>query len=51
MKIYTLTYDANYPSPGKFWTAPNSDFKIGLKVIKDGEELEEVKLLDGDTEI
>ena len=32
MKIYTNTYDLAMPSTNKFWVAPNSDFKIGIKV-------------------
>lgn len=32
MKIYTCTYDLAMPSANKFWVAPNSDFKIGIKV-------------------
>ena len=32
MKIYTNTYDLAMPSANKFWVAPNSDFKIGIKV-------------------
>lgn len=33
MKIYTNTFDLRQPSEKKFWVAPNSDFKIGIKVL------------------
>jgi hypothetical protein len=33
MKIYTNTFDLRQPSEKKFWVAPHSDFKIGIKVI------------------
>lgn len=32
MKIFTQKYDLAMPSANKFWVAPNSDFKIGIKV-------------------
>lgn len=38
MKIYTSTFDLAYPSNARFWVAPNSDFKIGLKIVNKGEE-------------
>lgn len=40
MKIYTNTFDLRQPSEKKFWVAPHSDFKIGIKVIdKNGNEV------------
>lgn len=33
MKIYTNTFDLRQPTEKKFWVAPYSDFKIGIKVI------------------
>ena len=33
MKIYTNTFDLRQPSEKKFWVAPYSDFKIGIKVL------------------
>ena len=38
MKIYTSTFDLAYPSNARFWVAPNSDFKIGLKITNKGED-------------
>lgn len=40
MKIYTNTFDLRQPTEKKFWVAPYSDFKIGIKVIdKNGDEV------------
>ena len=36
MKIYTNTFDLANPSPHRFWTAPYSDLKFGVKIVKDG---------------
>lgn len=36
MKIYTQTIDIALQSPKRFWVAPNSDFKIGVKIVKKG---------------
>ena len=33
MKIYTQTFDLTRPAPHRFWVAPNSDFKIGVKIV------------------
>lgn len=33
MKIYTNTFDLKQPTEKKFWVAPYSDFKIGIKVL------------------
>ena len=38
MKIFTQKYDLAYPSNARFWVAPNSDFKIGLKIVNKGED-------------
>lgn len=36
MKIYTQTFDVAKQSPHRFWVAPYSDFKIGVKIVKNG---------------
>lgn len=36
MKIYTQTFDVAKQSPQRFWVAPFSDFKIGVKIVKNG---------------
>lgn len=36
MKIYTQTFDVAKQSPKRFWVAPYSDFKIGVKIVKNG---------------
>lgn len=33
MKIYTNTFDLRQPTEKKFWVAPYSDFKIGIRVL------------------
>lgn len=38
MKIFTQKFDLAYPSNARFWVAPNSDFKIGLKIVNKGED-------------
>ena len=40
MKIYTNTFDVSRPSPHRFWVPPYSDFKIGIKLVNAGVELE-----------
>ena len=40
MKIYTNTFDLAYPSVCRFWVAPNSDFKIGIKIENKGASYE-----------
>lgn len=40
MKIYTLTYDANLPTKQQVNIPTNSDYKIGVKVVKNGELLD-----------
>lgn len=37
MKIYTQTYDLSKAIPHRFWVAPYSDFKIGIKLLEKGE--------------
>lgn len=37
MKIYTNTFDLARISPHRFWVSPFSDFKIGVKIVKNGE--------------
>ena len=37
MKIYTNTFDLARISPHRFWVAPYSDFKFGVKIVKNGE--------------
>ena len=37
MKIYTNTFDLAKASPHRFWVAPYSDFKIGVKILAKGE--------------
>ena len=36
MKIYTQVIDIALQSPKRFWVAPYSDFKIGVKIVKKG---------------
>ena len=36
MKIYTQVFDIALQSPKRFWVAPYSDFKIGVKIVKNG---------------
>ena len=52
MKIYTNTFDLAQPTAKKFWVAPNSDCKIGVKLVKNGEPTEyDFTLKYGDTEL
>lgn len=37
MKIYTQTYDLAKASPHRFWVAPYSEFKIGIKLLEKDE--------------
>ena len=37
MKIYTQTYDLAKASPHRFWVAPFSEFKIGIKILEKDE--------------
>ena len=34
MKIFTQTYDLAKASPHRFWVAPFSEFKIGIKILE-----------------
>lgn len=36
MKIYTQVIDIALQSPKRFWVAPYSDFKIGVKIVRKG---------------
>lgn len=40
MKFYTLTYDANLPTKQQVNVPTNTDYKIGVKVVKNGELLD-----------
>lgn len=37
MRVYTNTFDLSRPSPRRFWVAPFSEFKIGVKILADGQ--------------
>lgn len=37
MKVFTQTYDLAKASPHRFWVTPYSDFKIGIKILANGE--------------
>ena len=37
MKIFTQTYDLAKASPHRFWVAPFSEFKIGIKILEKDE--------------
>lgn len=39
MRIYTLKYDYNLPTTQQINTATNSTFLIGIKAIRNGEEV------------
>ena len=52
MKIYTQEMDIALQSPKKFWVAPFSDFKIGVKIVKNGTPVDnEFAVFNGDTEL
>lgn len=40
MNFYTLTYDANTPTTQQLNVPTNTDYKIGVKVRRNGEVLE-----------
>lgn len=40
MKLYTNTFDLAKASPHRFWVAPYSDFKIGIKILAKGEVID-----------
>ncbi len=37
MKLYTLTYDCNNPVVQQINVPTNTDYKVGVKVIRDGQ--------------
>lgn len=52
MKIYTQEIDIALQSPKRFWVAPFSDFKIGVKIVKNGTPVDnEFAVYNGDTEL
>ena len=52
MKIYTQEIDVARQSPKRFWVAPFSDFKIGVKIVKNGVPVEnEFNVFNGDVEL
>lgn len=52
MKIYTQEIDIAKQSPKRFWVAPFSDFKIGVKIVKNGVPVEnEFNVFNGDVEL
>lgn len=38
MKLYTLTYDCNKPTVQQINVPTNTDYKVGIKVLRNGEE-------------
>lgn len=40
MNFYTLTYDANLPTKQQVNIPTNTDYKIGVKVVRNGEQLD-----------
>lgn len=52
MKIYTNTFDLSRPAPHRFWVPPYSDFKIGIKLVDAGREVEaDFSVAAGTTEL
>ena len=52
MKIYTQEIDISLQSPKRFWVAPYSDFKIGVKIVKNGVPVEnQFNVFNGDVEL
>ena len=52
MKIYTQEIDIALQSPKRFWVAPFSDFKIGVKIVKNGVPVEnQFNVFNGDVEL
>ena len=52
MKIYTEEIDIALQSPKRFWVAPYSDFKIGVKIVKNGVPVEnQFNVFNGDVEL
>jgi hypothetical protein len=50
MKIYCSEINLAEPNNIQIWVSKNSDYGIGISVIKDGKKID-AKLFDGDTEI
>lgn len=50
MKIYCSEINLAKPNNIQIWVSKNSDYGIGISVIKDGNKID-AKLFDGDTEI
>lgn len=40
MKLYTITYDCNTPTVQRLNIPTNTDYKVGVKIVKDGEVLD-----------
>lgn len=40
MNFYTLTYDANLPTKQQINVPTNTDYKLGVKVVRNGEILD-----------
>lgn len=52
MKIYTNTIDLAQPVLKRFWVAPHSDFKLGIKIVNGGEAAaNEFTVAAGSTEL
>lgn len=47
MKVYSQLIDLSKVSPQTFWVAPNSSFKLGVKLVQETT----FKVLDGDAEL
>lgn len=48
MKVYTQTFDLAQPTPKAFSVAQYSDFGIGIKIVKNGVEVEDAFTLEKD---
>ena len=52
MKIYTEEIDIALQSPKRFWVAPHSDFKIGIKIVKNGVPVQnQFNVFNGDVQL
>lgn len=40
MKLYTITYDCNTPTVQRLNIPTNTDYKVGVKIVKNGEVLD-----------
>lgn len=47
MKIYSQIIDLSKTAQQTFWVAPNSQFKLGVKLVQENE----FKVMDGQTEL